>query len=119
MDFIIIAHIVKECKRTSTGDEYIGHLQHTFDGKQCVLWEEVESELQYVNDAAFPDNSVKAAKNYCRNPLLHKTGPWCFTDIAQKHWGFCNISYCGMYMLMFGDCLTIYLTITLTLFSFT
>ncbi len=32
-----------------------------------------------INEANFfNDLSIKAAKNYCRNPNMNINGPWCF-----------------------------------------
>lgn len=32
-----------------------------------------------ITDADFPEKSMKAAKNYCRNPTKDPRGPWCYT----------------------------------------
>ncbi len=48
-------------------------------------------------DAAnFPDESLEAAANYCRNPDDSPSGPWCYTTTMQR-WDYCGIPMCGKY----------------------
>ena len=45
----------------------------------------------------FPDKSLAAAKNYCRNPEdVDSEEPWCYTMNPRIRWGYCDVKLCGM-----------------------
>ena len=84
----------QECKLTIKGTEYAGKIATSADGKQCEKWSDHRSWVFWIdiNDDKFPDISVEAAENYCRNPDGRDRGPWCF---AGQDWGDqCDISFC-------------------------
>ena len=56
-------------------------------GHQCEKW----SDHGFDDDNDFPDTSVAAAHNYCRNPD-GEYGPWCYT--SGGGWGYCYIPNC-------------------------
>ena len=43
----------------------------------------------------FPDGSVEAASNYCRNPDNEPVGLWCYTMDPDKRWEECDVPICG------------------------
>ena len=45
-------------------------------------------------DEDFPDGSMKAAANYCRNPNRDIKGIWCYLDTSDIY-RYCNAPYCG------------------------
>ncbi|XP_014615246.1 PREDICTED: prothrombin-like [Polistes canadensis] len=54
----------------------------TSNNVRCQYWQ-TDQPLHKVDpnitDADFPEKSMKAAKNYCRNPTNDPRGPWCYT----------------------------------------
>ena len=70
-----------ECKETRIGETYAGTLSTTLHGWKCQNW---YHQYPFKHDIGirkeeFPDDSVEAAMNYCRNPNNYTYGPWCFT----------------------------------------
>ncbi len=49
--------------------------------------------------ANFPDVSLDAASNYCRNPDNEPGGPWCYTTSSSKRWEYCGVPLCTEYLL--------------------
>ncbi len=47
----------------------------------------------YVIDSNFPEATVVAASNYCRNPDNDSHGPWCFT-VNGGDSAYCGIPTC-------------------------
>jgi len=78
-----------ECKTTALGREYMGTMSTTTDGHTCRPWSEGSS----YSDASFPDGSVAAASNYCRNPEGGTGGPWCHT--TGYRWKYCPVPLCS------------------------
>ena len=74
------------CYRYGDPMSYTGDVAMTIYGEQCASWH------TFAN-ADFPDSSVQAASNYCRNPRNEQTGPWCY-DINDKM-GHCNVLLCS------------------------
>ena len=79
---------VTDCKKTEQGLMYTGY--NTDRGK-CLFWKDKKIGAYWpiipkFDDKEFPDGSVDAARNYCRNPrdpfYRHQTGKfptlWCF-----------------------------------------
>ena len=62
----------KKCYRRGDRLSYIGTVNVTYRGRPCLLWDE---QSQYES-WQFPDESVRDAKNYCRNPD-NSPQPWC------------------------------------------
>ena len=43
----------------------------------------------------FPDGSIDAAMNYCRNPDSDAGGPWCYTTDPGTRYDFCDVPFCS------------------------
>ena len=74
---------------------YDGTKAVTKNGRQCQVWA-AQTPHEHINNKAelFPlDESVDAAKNYCRDPD-GEGKPWCYTTDAQVRWEFCDIPTC-------------------------
>ena len=61
------------CKASRAGVSYMGRLSHSVRGFTCRPWTDKMSD-----NSRFPDGSVQAAKNHCRNPNNSSRGPWCY-----------------------------------------
>ena len=87
------------CYNTSTiGKDYYGSVAKTKSGKTCQRWDANTPHIPHemnVIDKNFPENSVKDAENYCRNPDAEVTGPWCYTTDVWTRWETCNIPICA------------------------
>jgi len=75
-----------DCKKTKQGLSYTG--KENYFGR-CLFWKDADSSwpvMSKFDDKEFPDGSVDAAENYCRNPRdaynPYRTGKfytlWCF-----------------------------------------
>lgn len=51
-------------------------------------------DKKYFNDSLYPEQSVRNASNYCRNPSRNIAGAWCYTTDPLVPWDFCNIRDC-------------------------
>ena len=70
---------------------YTGDVSVTEDGVQCEPWTKFPRE---VIDEFFPDGTIAAASNFCRNPgNVDKKGPWCFS--VDGGFGNCNVLMCS------------------------
>jgi len=87
------------CRRTTSGRDYTGTVNTTSSGKQCQNWSSNTthvSDSSFVTDDNFPDDSVEAAENYCRNPDPdHLEGVWCYTMDPGVEWEQCDIPLCS------------------------
>ncbi|XP_053383873.1 uncharacterized protein LOC123562463 [Mercenaria mercenaria] len=80
---------------------YAGRKAVTQNGFECQAWDlDTPHRHKHHNDSAFPDSSVKAAKNYCRSPDGDPV-PWCYTTHPDERWGYCKVPKCKV------DCFTI------------
>ena len=68
-----------------------------------------------AHHAWFPDKTVEAAKNYCRNPSFWSDDrPWCYT-LHTKRFDYCDIPACPgrgvdyFVLVTQGACIDIYL----------
>lgn len=76
---------------------YVGTKAVTKNGRQCQVWA-AQTPHEHTNNKAelFPlDESVDAAKKYCRDPD-GEGKPWCYTTDAQVRWEFCDIPTCNV-----------------------
>ena len=73
------------------GTDYTGTVAVTRNGKTCDQWINWDF-YDGIEDSNFPDGSIVAASNYCRNPDHEPLGPWCFRVTGQ--WGYCSIPMC-------------------------
>jgi hypothetical protein len=70
----------------SITDDGILHYQgkHSFSKfeHECLPWMDLQTIFPAIINEPnfFNDASVKAAKNYCRNPNMNINGPWCFVQ---------------------------------------
>ncbi|CAF1173696.1 unnamed protein product [Rotaria sp. Silwood1] len=79
----IIIRNISDCSITEDGIlHYQGKHSFTKFEHECLLW--VDFQVIYpemINEINFfNDPSIKAAKNYCRNPNMNINGPWCFVQ---------------------------------------
>jgi hypothetical protein len=81
-----------ECKKTKTGEEYVGYKNTTVSGRTCQAWAS-KSSINTTN-YVFPEGSPEAAESYCRNPDHDAGGPWCYTTDPEKQWEYCDIKFC-------------------------
>ena len=87
---------VSDCNPTLDGREYTGHISVSASGRQCQAWASQSPHSHTKNeDDLFPDGSVEAASNYCRNPLNDYVGLWCYTMDPDKRWEECDVFICG------------------------
>ena len=87
------------CKATTLGTEYAGTLSTTSTGKICQAWTAQTPHVpnSVITNSDFPDGSMAAAENFCRNPTSDTgpNGPWCYTMDPGTLWEYCNVSFCG------------------------
>ncbi|ESO99034.1 hypothetical protein LOTGIDRAFT_174035 [Lottia gigantea] len=87
-----------ECYRSHPSN-YQGKMNFTWNDTSCERWDQIPTNLNF-NMENLPDDSVKDAENYCRNPDNSASVPWCFvknyTDrencMVQKCSLFCSLS---------------------------
>lgn len=84
------------CKITKQGKEYKGKTSTTVSGRTCQVWTSKTPQVPRSDlaDSQFPDGSIAAANNYCRNPDGEPDGPWCYTTDPDKRWEYCDVPYC-------------------------
>ena len=69
-------------------------------GNPCLVWADVDPNRNVTGYGLnFPERSVAAALNYCRNPTRGAPGVFCYiagenvSIIAEK----CDVPMCGKY----------------------
>lgn len=89
-----------QCKLSPLGLEYTGSISRSEIGKLCQSWS-TEKPIHPIDpsitDDKFPDQSLKNAKNYCRNPNSDPKGPWCYTIDRNLINDTCGIPVCYSY----------------------
>ncbi|CAG0891250.1 unnamed protein product [Darwinula stevensoni] len=88
-----------DCKKTEKGKEYIGKIEKTKTGKDCLRWDQrpyrtpkdFSPVMRYGEH--FLNEDVEVSENYCRNPALRER-PWCFVSDPNVIWEFCDIPLC-------------------------
>ena len=82
-----------DCKRSKLGTEYLGHEAITKSRRTCQEWSAISHKFQQEN---FPDVSIEAAGNKCRNPDNEPNGPWCYImdPNMEFSWEYCDIPMC-------------------------
>lgn len=78
------------CAPTQQPRAYFGDKKVSSSGNQCHPW---SFHYNKSESARFPDSSVAAAENFCRNPTNNENGPWCFID-ADGSTESCDIPIC-------------------------
>ncbi|CAD5120321.1 DgyrCDS8898 [Dimorphilus gyrociliatus] len=76
-------HDKPECRFTEKAVEYKGSLSKSWDGTDCLFWNELSTSIEGVNEKD---------KNFCRNPNGMWEGPGCY--VAENVWRLCEIEYC-------------------------
>jgi len=77
----VIIRNISDCSITEDGIlHYQGKHSFTKFEHECLPWTDLQTIYPaIVNEPNFfNDLSVRAAKNYCRNPNMNINGPWCF-----------------------------------------
>ena len=76
----------------------MGTVHVTKSGKQCQWWSSSTPHVPHssITDDKFPDGSIVAARNYCRNPAATFTGGvWCYTMDTDTRWELCDVPLCS------------------------
>ncbi|XP_050536956.1 uncharacterized protein LOC126903058 isoform X1 [Daktulosphaira vitifoliae] len=92
--------ISKKCKMTGPGVEYGGRINNTKTGYSCLKWTDAPNEIP--GKTSFPDRSLIAAGNRCRNPTGDPGGPWCYIMVD----GTIINDYCDVISCDSIDCVT-------------
>ena len=83
------------CRRTPEGREYVGHQATTKTGLPCQRWDmQHPHQHSFTDPQDFPDDSLEAASDYCRNPNGDPEGPWCLTEDPGMFSETCEIPVC-------------------------
>ena len=85
----------KSCYDDEKGADYNDVVSTTVTGRTCQKWnKKVPHDPYYTpNPLNFPEKSLSAAENYCRNPDGSQA-PWCYTTDPDKRWEYCDVPYC-------------------------
>ena len=74
---------------------YIGQTNVTKTGRICQRWDnQYPHPHEHTDIQYFPDSSLSAAQNYCRDPEEGAYDPWCMTMDPEKEWEFCDVIKC-------------------------
>jgi apolipoprotein(a) len=84
------------CRNTAAGHEFLGNLVVTKSGYPCQAWNlQSPRKHTYTDDLLYPDGSMAAAGNKCRNPDPgYRGGPWCYTTNPDVEWELCDVPFC-------------------------
>ena len=94
--------LLAECKTTHLGREYMGTMTTTAGGYTCRPWTQGSPFTAATVDSNFPERSIAAASNYCRNPDTDPGGPWCHPTDPKKYWDYCAVPLCPGKCIYFG-----------------
>ncbi|CAG0889784.1 unnamed protein product [Darwinula stevensoni] len=92
-------HKYPECRLTKKGREYIGKVNKTESGKECLRWDKMpygtpdDFLTNYTYSAHFINLDTWSHQSYCRNPS-GKERPWCFVMDKDVQWEYCDIPMC-------------------------
>ena len=87
----------KSCYDDEKGTDYNGVVNTTISGRTCQRWNTKsphDPSSTAKNPLNFPEKSLLAAENYCRNPTGSRS-PWCYTTDPDKEWDYCDILPCN------------------------
>ena len=77
------------------GYTYAGIVDQTESGSKCDSWGNPTSRTDpWTNSSGFPESSMAAVKNYCRNPD-GSARPWCYSTNVNHRWEHCPVPKCG------------------------
>ena len=74
-----------DCYTPGRANDYHGTVNMTSGGQPCLRWDNV------IRSGDFPDASITAAENYCRNPVFFDH-PWCYVN--PPYIEFCPVDRC-------------------------
>ena len=100
---IVTLTIIEMCL---TSYQYTGRKNVTTSGRSCIAWSSFSPPMVGTSNPEFPDGSVTAAANYCRDPRNSGT-LWCYTKddemnvIAEN----CTVDLCSKTFLLYS-CIT-------------
>ncbi|XP_060557361.1 plasminogen-like [Ruditapes philippinarum] len=83
------------CYCTESSYLYKGTESTTWNGKKCQRWDAQsphDHSIDFTYD--FPDASLTAAENYCRNPDYDGNEPWCYTVDPNERYTTCAVQKC-------------------------
>ncbi|KAK3930168.1 Plasminogen [Frankliniella fusca] len=66
------------CRLAGTANDYMGARNVSRAGRACEPWA-VAAPPSLSNGSLYPEQDVKEASNFCRNPSRSVAGAWCFT----------------------------------------
>ena len=98
MVLISKAYFLEESSSCVDVKSYTGHVSVTASGRVCQYWslDFPHHHKLLIHDSSFPEKSIAAAKNFCRDP--HNDGfLWCFTTDPGVRWDICNVNLCSKY----------------------
>jgi hypothetical protein len=97
--------LAEDCKMTTKGLEYRGHISVTISGRTCQRWDRQYPHRQ--DYGGYLPGRSSDHENYCRNPKDDSdvNGPWCYTTDSDKRWEHCNIPLCGKCYMENCQCL--------------
>ena len=79
----------------------MGTMTTTGLGYTCRPWSEGSPYPPATVDANYPDGSIEAASNYCRNPGSDPNGLWCHTTNPMINYDYCTVPLCsGKYIYL-------------------
>ena len=87
-----------QCLKDKAGFEYSGTQNRGKwnNGTSCQRWDQQSPHKHpYTSSSMFPDDSLAAAANYCRNPNKDPRGPWCYSK-DSKTIEYCYIPICNI-----------------------
>ncbi|XP_013397104.1 uncharacterized protein LOC106163931, partial [Lingula anatina] len=84
-----------DCKTSHMGLDYQGTRSLSRELFTCQRWDSQTPNSHYLSADDFPDASLSAAENYCRNPDHDTGGPWCYLNSTDHYtWDYCDIPFC-------------------------
>ncbi|CAG0901736.1 unnamed protein product [Darwinula stevensoni] len=91
-------YVYPECRVTVKGREYVGKVNKTETGRDCLNWypqpyENLKDFSGETYDSHFHNLDSWSQQAYCRNPS-GKEKPWCFISDRQLQWEYCDIPMC-------------------------
>ena len=75
--------------------QYVGNRSVTKSGRTCQMWSSQypHRHIAGTQDSQFPDGSVTAAHNYCRDPGS-RGYLWCYTTDPKIDLEICDFNIC-------------------------
>ena len=83
--------VAGSCYKSGDTLSYSGNLAISEEGTTCLSW---TSTINEHYDSEFPDGSVAAASNFCRNPDGLFRRPYCYVGVDGTV-ELCNVALCA------------------------